>query len=550
MASDKKERNIVIESIAVVVTALIICVLRYVIGEERIISKAVLAFLFITVVGILGVSVSIYAPSGIKNLLRGKPVEKFLYAQFSDTFLFWNIFALIVLSYVPAYLALFPGICGYDNPSQIVQFLGMEPLSAANPLLHTFLVGALVSLGKAITGSYTFGFGMYIFVQWFIIAAVMARSIIFLKRRGASIFVMIIGILFFMFSPFLQILTFNSTKDILFAASLLAFTMAIADALFEIKKSGQVTKKKAIELFISTLLICLLRNPGKFIIIVIAIMLLILGYRKLNMYIALGAALVITILVSVISSALFHIEKSPDKENMSVMIQQLGMVGSIALENRELVDISDEDLELLTSYFDVNTLLSVRDYTTADPYKAAFFESKYKENPLKFISLWMRVGNTNKKIYRNAFGTLVCPYYAMTGSGNMYIGLSMMVPLSGVLDNHGIEIKQETKLKNYRDYLVNYINGDSVPYFLQPVFGLWCVIILLVKSIVAKKKEATVICIPLLIYIIGIFFGPVALLRYAYPIYICLPLIFGMIFAKEKKNKNKNKRRNKDAGSF
>jgi len=70
------------------------------------------------------------------------------------------VYCVILAVWGITYLALFPGVYGYDAPYQILQALGEMEATTYQPILHTFIMGKCVQLGYILFGSYEIGLGI------------------------------------------------------------------------------------------------------------------------------------------------------------------------------------------------------------------------------------------------------------------------------------------------------------------------------------------------------------------------------------------------------
>ena len=103
----------------------------------------ILSFSFFFAAGILfDLSAARLSPR-MRRFLSGEKLSEKINGSCSVRMRKRFLWLLITLSFVPAYLALFPGTFGYDAPVQAAQYFGEMELSGANPLLHTYLLFSL-----------------------------------------------------------------------------------------------------------------------------------------------------------------------------------------------------------------------------------------------------------------------------------------------------------------------------------------------------------------------------------------------------------------------
>ena len=106
-------------------------------------------------------------------------------------------FLLLVLFWIPAFLALFPGTFGADAPIQLAMYDGIYPLSDHQPILHTFLIGGLIHLGDVLFKNSNIGLAIYTFVfQICFCAYSISYSLSYLYKRQVSLKLLLLLIIF------------------------------------------------------------------------------------------------------------------------------------------------------------------------------------------------------------------------------------------------------------------------------------------------------------------------------------------------------------------
>lgn len=125
-------------------------------------------------------------------------------------------FVLILISWIPVFLAAFPGIYAYDAVTQTAEFYADAGLSGHHPIAHTALLWGLISLGRTLFGSYGAGMALYSIVQMLIMASIFAYVIHMLKKWNCPKIIRVCCLLFYMFVPVHSVLAISATKDVLF----------------------------------------------------------------------------------------------------------------------------------------------------------------------------------------------------------------------------------------------------------------------------------------------------------------------------------------------
>lgn len=68
---------------------------------------------------------------------------------------------------------------------------------------------------------------------------------------------------------------------------------------------------------------------------------------------------------------------------------------------------------------------------------------------------------------------------------------------------------------------------------MQPGISIYLIVIGTGVSIERKSKKMLLCILPAALYFCGLLLGPIALLRYLFPMMLTTPLLFGILFWKE-----------------
>lgn len=505
-------------------------------GEYSTKRLFVLSFAGFLAIGIAMDALVLRLPPRMKQFLSGKVLGEKLYARCSDRQLKIFLQILIALSFLPAYLTLFPGIFGYDAPVQAAQYFGEMELTSANPLLHTYLLGLFLSLGERVLKNASLGFALFILAQGFLVTQVLARSFLFLKKIHTPFSVIVIGLLWVLWNPTLHVLTFNATKDILLGVCLLHFLLNLMETVLvgdENPAQGARTassfwsaykKTGCVRLLFSGIIMCLMRNAAVYLVAAL-ILILLPSFRKYKKIIF---SLCLVFLICWLSSKFFtyalKIPAGNPRENMCIPIQQLAAVSHSAHYGTEPVNITEEQLSSIHELIPEETLtVFMRD--TVDLVKAGFRTETFMQDTRKYISLYAAVGRQNPGIYIRAFRDLTLPYFDMSRSARRLLCLEETFP--------GISHLQITRygfFPSFYDYLEDRIEAKHYFLVFQPGISVWLMVIGAGIAINRRNKKIRLCILPIAIYFIGILLGPMALLRYLYPMMLTTPLLFGILF--------------------
>ena len=174
---------------------------------------------------------------------------------------------LLLLAWLPVYLAYYPGICAYDAPVQTGQIMEHYYFDH-HPIVHTLLLQGMLWLGSHIFGSVNAGMAYYTAAQMLLLAGSMAYGMWVLHRRKAPVAARLSVLLLGMFFPFHWYMSVSMTKDTVFSAFLLLQMVSLTDLLMEDRRSIRPGIRDLL-FGIGTVGMILFRNNGKYAMIVL-----------------------------------------------------------------------------------------------------------------------------------------------------------------------------------------------------------------------------------------------------------------------------------------
>lgn len=490
-------------------------------------------FFFVTGVALHVLFNRVFSPQ-MKRRLSGCSLGVKLYNSCSDRKLMMILWFLISLSFLPAFLALFPGTFGYDAPIQAAQYFGEMELTSANPLLHTCLLGLFLSLGESILKNASLGLALFTLIQGLLVTQVLARSLLFLKKLHTPFTVIAGGFLWIVLNPTLHILTFNVTKDILFGVCFLHFfinlleTICSTDTIKPNFPTGRFCfTHPCLRLLISGSIMCLMRNAAIYLAVLLAVILIFFLRQFRETIFSLCMIFLISRLLSLFFAQGLHIPTGNARENMSIPIQQLAAVCSASVCNTEPANITTQQLDTVQEILPVESWDTFQQ-DTADPMKAFFDTEAFSKDSEKYISLYLTVGSQNPGIYIRAFRNLVLSYLDMGRSVRR--GLALEETFPGI--SH-LTISRYGLFPKYYSFLEKQLQKKNYFPPMQPGISIYLIVIGTGVSIERKSKKMLLCILPAALYFCGLLLGPIALLRYLFPMMLTTPLLFGILFWKE-----------------
>lgn len=441
--------------------------------------------------------------------------------------------ALLLVIYVVYLIGCYPGFFNYDVGSQLPQFMYEEiPYTAHHPLLHTLILGGIVTFGYYIrSGNLSFGVFLYCLFQVCVCSVSFGYSIRFICQYTRKRIWPALAFVYYAFCPPIIMFAMSTTKDTMCYAVLLAAVLK----LYEIYRSDMVgqaiTRKNWIVTAILLLLSCLLRNNIVYAVVVL-MMVSIIFYKqrppKGQLYLLVSVAVLYVIINNGLVKAL-DAAPAPATEALSVPMQQIARLYAEEGESA----FNKEEQELLYAAIEPEMLATYNPFIS-DPIK--YFLERHldvlMENKWEYVSLWARKGLQYPEIYLDSIlDNTYQAWYPGTvlkdEMGYRYFGIpdseiAPVRPRLPMLYDYFKSIQLEGSYQKYPVFRLFFSIGAMMWITLITWFyGLW-----------KKDKSISRTLLPILLVCFTSLLGPVSLVRYYWILFCLFPVCAAFLFAK------------------
>ena len=378
-------------------------------------------------------------------------------------------YSIIFLSTFLVFLAIYPGIYGYDSIYQLQSGLGLQETTEHYSVIYIYMISFVFLFGKFVSGNYQLGCAIQIIIQMVFLTYVANKVCIYVYKTTKNIKLWIFSIIFFSGFTFYKIMVVSIAQDTIFTGFFVLFFLRIINLVTnnEVKKLSYF-----IMMGIDVLGICLFRNNGFYALLLIIPFMYFIDKNKKNKIILFSAIIIPMVIYKLITSYVYPsigIVKNTDslKEMSSVPSQQFGRV---LLKNQSVYCL--EDIERLKFYyFDIEALekACVHNPCIADLQKKQLNSQKVDEDKFGYIKLWIKIGITDTKNYIEAF---LYNNLGLWYPNKNYPDRRMYHPLIEYENidteeynkyhntNYEVIIKRESKFPIYEKVLKNYIKEE------------------------------------------------------------------------------------------
>ena len=496
-----------------------------------------------------------YLPKAREFLLRLQ-IEKTSETFFKPNIKFFLIiWAIIMVCWLPTFLASYPGVYNYDAPWQIGQLMIDGRLNAHHPILHTLYLYGTVMLGNLVFGSYSAGLAIYSVTQMLMLSAVFAYACYYLTKLKAPVVITLLSIIYFALVPIHAIFSVSATKDVLFAAIVLLVVLFIIDMVRQ-KEKFYHSIFLMVRFVIAICFMMFLRNNG-FYMLLLFVPFFIWFSKKY------WIKAVILCVICIAANFLYtgplysvaNVQKGDAREALSIPIQQVAR--AVRDNNGEL---TEEELSAVYELFDLEDVGQAYTPRISDPVKNYFDTEKLKSDMGKYVSLYFSIGFKKPQAYVDAF--------LSANIGSWYPDMNYPDPLAyhpyiawdnykwsdyfDTEENGFLWIERQSLFpaldKIYSGFTANALHQKIpvISMLFSPGFSFWCLIIFSAICIYYKRYRYLLPIVILFALWITILLSPVSLLRYSYPVMICIPILTGTVFTLSENHKDIKKELDKE----
>lgn len=471
--------------------------------------------------------------------LRGGHIKsRFGQKEYDSRFLFAFYTVVILLCWLPVFLAYYPTVFAYDAEGQLYQVMAND-YSTHHPLIHTLFLGAFFRLGEKLPGSYSSGMALHSIVQMFFMALILGYALTVLYRERTSWIMRIVLLLFYALFPVNSILAVSTTKDVLFSGLVLLYIVML-DRWY----NGKMEKTKGFGagFVLLSALMLLFRNNAVYAWLVCQPILLFSARKKgvLKRYALIAAAtLFLFALGSMGLKTAVSAQSGSPREMLSVPLQQMARTRVM-----HEAEIDDAMRQRLDAYLPSEWVFAAYNPYLADPVKN---RAVIHDDPAGLIKTWAQLGIQFPLTYVDAFLDNSIGYWYLADKTHSTIYGVGMESGFGYLstDNRtmpaGYEIIEHSYLPKMRLFMERLISDNEyqkipvLSVIFAPAFYWWMLCLYIAFFLYRKEYGMLVPALFLAAYYLTLLLSPTVLIRYMYPFVISSPMMLCMV-GRERQN--------------
>lgn len=431
--------------------------------------------------------------------------------------------AILLLCWLPVFIAYYPGMFNYDFHTEYQQFL-LGEWDARHPLLYIVITYAFYGLGRML-GNPTLGILLVSLLRMIAFAAALSYSCTFVQRRAPRWAALSVTA-FYAWLPVFSVMAVSSAKDTPFAAAVLTLSLLSWEAL-EDPKAFFAQRHKTAAFVISILFTWHMRKNGVAVLAMLPLLIAAAkGYRA-RMAKLCAAGIALSALLSLGINACLHPVKQPSFQTYSLPAQQLVRAYRVG-------SMTDAEKEELRSWYVSSWGLQLLPHL-ADAAKGSLDPQKLEDNGSAFLDLWARVGRKNIRVYAEAF--------LMLNMGSWYpddVSHASVYRLHGMdkgylqtdeydLSEHGV-LKPDLlpQVRQLYERICRYNAYQKYPVITQllcTATPLWIILFSCLALISQRKSRLAVAASGVIALWLSYQLGPCTLVRYMLPLFCLAPVL-------------------------
>ncbi len=434
----------------------------------------------------------------------------------SDRKFFLIAYTAIIISWLPTYMACYPGLGIYDGPGQLTS------VTTHHPIIHT----AFIHLCNWIVGvlSWTSWLIPYAMIQMIFMAGCFSYMLLCFKRWKLSLIYMTAVAIWIALFPMNSLMAITTTKDTFFTGIFILLFCELGKMYFN--KNYWKERENCILFCSICFLLCAFRNNGVIVLIgsVPFFIYQFKSYWKRILLLMITVIMLFGIYNGPIMNML-NIPQGDKKEALTVVIQPLTRTYHYAGETLSL-----EEKEMIRKIFGGEQEPWYVSHIS-DAAKSQFDSEEFFNHFNEYITLYIKLGLKYPNIYLDTW--LANTY------GNWYPHEILPDPTAYRMYFEFPDKSAEeygSLLPKYYTFLQDLSRNSS--YLQVPgmylffctgiVFWIWS--FLFAYFLIRKQYDKIIFCVPSAVLFFTILLGPVALFRYTYPYMIGLFTTIGIAF--------------------
>lgn len=437
---------------------------------------------------------------------------------------------ILLLCWLPYWLAIFPGTVSNDSITQIQELFGVVLMSNGNPVFQTWLIDLFCRIGLWLGGADA-AVALYCGVQAALMAWLLGSLTSEMARSDAPGWLAWGSLAFYALCPVFPTFAFCMGKDTNFAMAVLLLSLS-AWRFLRGAEGSRSRARDAACLSLAAVLCALLRNAGVYLAALTLVMLLCRSLRKpvrgRGAWLAPSLGLLATLSVFGVLRLLIlpglDIRPMPETENYSLPLQQVARVAASH-------PLAPEEAAAIDGVLELDRLADAYNGELSDPVKLLWRGDATAEEKTAFWRTWLSLLGKHpatclSATFHNTYGYLYPGYMSVIKPTLLLGDQSTRTASAKGLFDYSVNPRAET-LKALHARLAE---NPLYRALLSPGLYGWLTLFAAALLLGRGRRRALPAAMPALFTLAGCLLSAVnGYFRYAMPLYLCAPLLLWLL---------------------
>lgn len=448
-------------------------------------------------------------------------------------------FAVIFLLWLPYAILKYPGGIDFDSYYQLLEPLGLFPLTNHWPVASSTFFAGCYLLGKTLFGSNNAGLFTTVVLQALFCAACMARSLKAMHRLRLNNWLLVLTLAAYSLATIFSRYTTSMGKDCLFACALLLCLSLLAELLLGALPASM---GRLVRLATACLLMGVLRSNGPHLLLSLLLVLVpaaLLLWRKAGgssvgrVTAAVGAAFCLCLCYLNLLLPALGIPGASTGEALSLPLMQTARYVKYCPE-----DVTEKERQIIDQVVDYDQLPAAYREHLGD-YVKGLYRGDGKALA-RYFTVWLRQGLRHPEVYFSATFNNVYGYF-YPGSREDSMGIYMQYDPVNDAPVQLFSLPEETaarraeRLDKLSDFILAF---ENFPLFYPVCNGpvqVWLALYLALAALCHRRGHLLILLAPSVVSVLICVAGPTFFhngLRYALPVIFANPFLFSICLQK------------------
>ena len=448
-------------------------------------------------------------------------------------------FPVILLLWLPYAVLKYPGGIDFDSYYQLLEPLGLFPLTNHWPVASSTFFAGCYLLGKTLFGSNNAGLFTIVVLQALFCAACMARSLKAMHRLRLNNGLLVLTLAAYSLATIFSRYTTSMGKDCLFACALLLCLSLLAELLLG---TYPASPGSLVRLAAACLLLGVLRSNGPHLLLALLMVLVpvaLLRRRKAGgplmgkVIAAVGAAFCLCLCYLNLLLPALGIPGTSTGEALSLPLMQTARYVKYCPE-----DVTEEERQIIDQVVDYDQLPEAYREHLGDYVKGLYRGDG--ESLARYFKVWLRQGLRHPEVYFSATFNNVYGYF-YPGARETSMGIYMQydpvsdAPVQLFSLPEEAAARRAERLDKLSDFILAF---ENFPLFYPVCNGpvqVWLALYLALAALCQRRARLLILLVPSVVSVLICVAGPTFFhngLRYALPVIFANPFLFSICLQK------------------